>query len=306
METKIPLKDAVNFLENTCGVTEPLKKYSMDPVELLTEVSKAFLQTIPFQNLTLLSQNKQDRHVPTEEEIKLEVVNKRGGLCFTLNIFMHSILEAVGYDVDLTLACVVDQELAIGDHVIVLVKNMTADNSLHVVDVGFGFPSFEPVSLDFEDQANVKIYKHSFTTYKYIKESNKYFRLHQRFSGDVVSPGSSFEEPFQQKEWTRYYCFQNSPCKYGDEDVRRSAAAIYNWPSECHFQRMLRMVRWNDGKAIGIKGSTLLKENDHGKLEATEMTSTEEIKNRIMEYFPVYSESEIEAALRNLKLQKRK
>lgn len=107
----------------------------------------------------------------------------------------------------------------------------------------------------------------------------------------------------QEVNWVPFYSFQLVPCKYGDERVRNHAATIYNWPSVYHFHSVLRMVRWKDGKAIGIKGSTLLTENDHGKLEATELTSSEEIKKTILEHFPGrYLPDEIEDALRHVEL----
>lgn len=297
METKISKKEATDFLES-CGVMDPMKIYSTDKFKLLTEILKAFFEAVPFQSLTLLSKDKNDRRVPTEEEIKLDGLSKRGGICFTLNLFMHALLEAVGYDVDFTLGFAGDTEPA---HSVVLVKNLTGNNSLHVVDVGLGFPHFEPVALDFDHES--RVYHHSFHTFKYTKEANKFMRFHFHSKNDISGPYEPTPQVREAKgNWAMYYSFQHNPCNYGDDKVRNSAATIYNWPSNVHLHSVLRMVKWRNGKAIGIKGSTLLLENDLGKLDAFEMSSTDEIKKTIVEYFPGYSTDEIDLALQNADL----
>lgn len=307
MESKFSKEEAVNFLEITCGITEPLKEFSVNKIDLLPKILQAFLHIIPFQNLTLLSKNKQDRRVPTEDEIKQEVLSKRGGMCFTINAFLHALLEAIGYDVDFTIATVHEggevKPEDHGNHAVVLVRKLTAENSLHIADVGSGYPQFEPVSLDFEDESNKKIYNQSFNTYQYIKEDNKYNRLHLRSNPDTIGSSTSSHQvvsPNGSGDWVPYYTFQLVPCKYGDDLVRSQAATVYNWPSDYHFHRVLRMIRWKDGKAIAIKGYTLLLENDHGKLEASKLRTREEVKKKILEYFPGrYSSDEIETALKN-------
>lgn len=184
MESQLSKEEAKNFLEITCGVNDPFRKYSLDKKNLLPEILSAFLHTIPFQNLTLLSKNKEDRRAPTEKEIKQDVFSKRVGMCFTVNNFLHALLEAIGYDVDIAMAMVGGDESADhGNHIVVLVRNLSADSSIHVVDVGVGFPHFEPVLL--EEGSNIRIQKQSFNTHGYIKEDNKYKRLHLRSSGDV-------------------------------------------------------------------------------------------------------------------------
>ena len=65
----------------------------------LNELVKAFHNSVPFQNVTLLCEPEADRHVPTWEESKKSVMRGYGGLCYAQCVYMKFLLESLEYDV---------------------------------------------------------------------------------------------------------------------------------------------------------------------------------------------------------------
>lgn len=292
MDITLTTQEAFEFLSQKLKISRPAEKFASEPAPLLADICRSYLNHVPFQNITLLSQDKTSCHVPTGEEMKTDVLSGRGGLCFTLNCFLYALLKAVGYDVSMALAQVGTDEIA--SHVVVLIRNLVQVGSLHIVDVGFGYPHFEPVSLDFDKETPE--FRQSFNTFKYSKEGELYQRLHKA-SSEAPPPG------FIKKDgWVVMYTFQLTPATFGEMDY--NASPIYCWPSHSHFHQVLRLVKWFDNNAIAIKGSTLLREDDKHKFQSTELGSTEEAKHAILEYFPLFGQDEILAALKNIEYVK--
>ena len=96
-----------------------------------------------FPEHPLMSKPTHLRNKPTLEEIKEDVMSKRGGLCYTLNSFMKYLLEALGYKA-YHIACHIVRE---NDHILTVVEIQTVK---YLVDVGVGYPTFEAIPLNFE------------------------------------------------------------------------------------------------------------------------------------------------------------
>ena len=142
-------------------------KLSSDRVKFLDDLVKAYHSTIPFQNITLLSTPVEERHVPTWNDIKESVMGGYGGLCYTVSGFMKVLLTSLGYDAHFASAA-----FFFGypdNHVTVIVNNLTASGSLHLVDMS-GYPTFEAIPLNFVKESPV--YHHSFLRYKFVRHGS--------------------------------------------------------------------------------------------------------------------------------------
>ncbi|GGB95340.1 arylamine N-acetyltransferase [Marivita lacus] len=118
------------------------------PVTLggLTTITRAHLDRIPFENLTVFCGD-----VP---ELGLEALaakmlhNRRGGYCVEVNPLLCAALRGLGFDARLRMARVIWQRDVPGprSHCVCIV---TLDGVEHLVDVGFGGPGpIAPVALN--------------------------------------------------------------------------------------------------------------------------------------------------------------
>ena len=153
-------QEAEWFAIEVLKVPFTVERVKYDPISLLNELTRAFHATIPFQDISLLSMPAKERSMPTVEQIKEDVFAGRGGLCYTLNTFMKLFLEALGYAAH-HISCTV---VEIGDHIMTRVD---IEGNMFLVDVGCGYPTFEAVPVNFEDES--VLYKHSFLKYKFDK-----------------------------------------------------------------------------------------------------------------------------------------
>ena len=68
-------------------------------LEALTEITRAFSRTVPFQSISLLTASADERkYLPTFQKIVHDVHNRVGGCCYTLNVFMRELLQSLGLD----------------------------------------------------------------------------------------------------------------------------------------------------------------------------------------------------------------
>ena len=91
--------EALSFLSDVLRLCGGERKLREKKYNLLGEILRTFHEVVPFQSLTLVAEQFSDRHKPTLTEVVTEVRSGRGGLCYTLNIFMKYLLEALDYDV---------------------------------------------------------------------------------------------------------------------------------------------------------------------------------------------------------------
>lgn len=68
-------------------------------LQLLNQMCRAFLNTLPFHNLHLMAQPMSDRTIPSEEESIRACLTGEGGLCWTLNCFFFKLLQALKFKV---------------------------------------------------------------------------------------------------------------------------------------------------------------------------------------------------------------
>ena len=91
-------EEANEFVVDVLKLSNARERLERNRPDFLDDLIEAFYSSVPFQNVTLLSQPAEERRVPTWEDIKAAVNGGYGGLCYTLSAFMNAILTALGYD----------------------------------------------------------------------------------------------------------------------------------------------------------------------------------------------------------------
>lgn len=102
------------------------------------------------------------------------MLSGKGGLCYTLNVFIKYLLDALGYDVSFVSGAI----KAPNNHILVIIANLMKPGDRYLIDAGIGYPTFDPVPLDFEKESYT--YAHSFLEYKCIWEDGKVILCHKK------------------------------------------------------------------------------------------------------------------------------
>lgn len=118
---------------------------------------------------------------PSLAEIKNLVVDRVGGCCYVLNVFMRELLRGFGFSTYYA-RCAIH---GVDDcHIAIVVRGLLADTptSLHMVDVGCGYIMPKPISLTFDGDES-PVHTHGFLRIKFIRgPGGTLLRLHARTS----------------------------------------------------------------------------------------------------------------------------
>lgn len=160
--------------------------------ETLRLLQVAHLQTVPFENLSIQGG---EPIVLDDDALFAKIVGRRrGGFCYELNGLFAALLRALGFEVAMLSAQVVNANEKVGadfDHMTLMVT--LAERWL--VDVGFGDSFLEPLRLD-ERGAQVQGER----AYR-IDLDGEHLTLNQRSSAG---------------EWEKQYRFTLQPYQYAD------------------------------------------------------------------------------------------
>ncbi|XP_030837354.1 uncharacterized protein LOC115922523 [Strongylocentrotus purpuratus] len=145
-EVSMTTDEALIFLRDVLGMETTKDNIHKDRVAFLDEMTMAWLHHIPFQSIRAISVPHPERHLPSFAEIKKDLFSKMGGLCYDHSLGTLAILRALGFDVSLVTCDVSFQD----SHALVLVHNASSQGSIHMEDVGTGYPTFKAIPFDFE------------------------------------------------------------------------------------------------------------------------------------------------------------
>lgn len=285
-------KEAVQFVTEILGISVPSINLEEDCVTFLNMLIKATHSSVPFQNITLLGQTEADRHKPILKEIKAAMMGGFGGLCYSIGVFMTSLLQALGYEAYLSAGSIKNHP---GNHIIVIVENLTTPGSKHLVDAWCGWPTFEAIPLDFDVEST--IYSHSFLEFKFARKCDTITRLHRggHFT-QAILPGDS------SVQWRKIYEVDLTPRELSHFDQEMSD--IYTLPSSAvsPFLLSFRAIIFNNLKLVAIKDTTLILEKDNHQIVSTKFSSREEMISTMKTYFPQFNVEDITKALNTLHL----
>ncbi|XP_072179493.1 arylamine N-acetyltransferase-like [Diadema setosum] len=266
-----------------------------DPTGLLQEIVSSWHQHIPFQTITSIATPHEQRHVPMIDDIKRSIFTKVGGCCYENNVGCFMILRALGFNVVLVAS---DISLK-NDHVILVVENLTSQGSRHMVDVGIGgYPTFLPVTLDFKKASPE--YHDSYLRYKFVVDGDIIRRLHK---ADSDPAGAARFRDFVVDGWYPFTVIHhNAPVELSvfKESMNKIYTEVLPSPP---FLTSPRSTAFPNGRFLAINDTTLLQENDEGKVIKTYLKSRDELLAAYARFFPQIPKEMVEAALNDVNVK---
>ena len=216
---------------------------------------------------------------PSLEEIKHDALAKKGGLCYTINVFMKCLLEALGYNV-YYIAAIVNGAV---NHITIIVANVVTSGDCFLFDPGLGYPNFELIPLNFLTETEV--YSHSFVRYKFIREGEYVVRCHKSTEENddpIELPG------VLENGWKKIMYIDLTPreLKYFDGIINKIYRDIDSQVTPFHNSVRIAGYKEHSLMAVIIKDSTLLIENGTSRLEEIKLNSTEEMLKHVEEHYP--------------------
>ncbi|XP_072036931.1 arylamine N-acetyltransferase, pineal gland isozyme NAT-3-like [Amphiura filiformis] len=280
--TMLSETEALWFLKYILKVTSVQEKLINDKIALLDEIINIYRQKIPFQSITVISRTDKDQHLSTMDDIKAQMLSTHGGMCYDNNVFMKHLLEVLGFEVCLN-ACDIKMN-NVHDHVSVLVKNLVKTGDNYYVDVGTTDPFFQAISLDFDKESPV--YRCGFQVYKFVKEGEE-ISWWQKVNTQY-SPAPQNEKGIIIDGWKKFMTFTLEPREieyFRDHMIKHYVTQNPPMPGVT-FLQLMRAVAYPGQKLLAILGTSLLHENDEGKIEKTKIRSKEELEGLYAKYFP--------------------
>ena len=260
---------AVKFLTEVLDLPNPEQLLRGDRLEALSVIFESYLEHIPFQCLTLMAESPSNRRRPTIEESIAEVETGKGGLCYSINVFLKVLLDALGYSTYHTKGLC----MGVATHCIVVAKDVVVPGDKYLVDAGTGFPA-TITALDFEKESQV--YEDCFLKYKFVWEDGILKRSHLR------------GERQGECRWETFCTSDMVPKDLSDFEAGMSQ--VYTEPDRTPFHTSMRAIGFPNKKAVCICDMKLLKEDDSHKMQETKLSSKEEFLDTVRKYFPLLVE----------------
>lgn len=282
-------EEAFEFLADVLKIDDPREKLNKDRLLFLEELLQAYLARLPFQNVTLLSSSPEQRHVPTWKEIRANIMQGRGGLCYTMSVYMKFLLDALEYKTCF-LAC--SMRGFPDNHIATAVFDLTEKGSMHFVDPN-AYPNFTVIPLDFEEESPV--YEHSYLQFKFVKKGNVLLRLHRSTSHVTVLEDLSADQWFQVCEIN----LTPQELPYFEPSMN----TVFTVPGKnSPFLVQFRAAVFTGLKLVAFKDKIMLLEREDHTLEEMKMVSREEMIGKVLKYFPQFTEAEVAKAIDSVRL----
>ena len=262
-------------------------------LQVLNAVTKA-VSAMPFHNLHFLAAAPDDRQPPSAEEVKSIMLKGQGGLCFVKQPFVAHLLKALGYAVE-----VVPGAVSLpGDHVVIIVHDVEETGDRYLVEAGCGFPSCQAVRIDGGPDGFEHVFHESVLEFRYVQAPGESLIRREHRRGDPPRPvlADSLGREAEGDGWRRFLDVFY-PAISGTEQLVQGMRVVCTIPDASPFLTSLRAVRWVDSKMIAIKDSTLLQEEDDGKVAATELQDANGIREKLGLHFPEIETRHVDAAL---------
>lgn len=228
--------------------------------ETLRRLHLAHLLAAPFENLSI---HCQEPIVLTDEALFQKIVaRRRGGFCYELNGLFASLLRALGFQVVILSAEVMNERGEFGpefDHMIMMVT--LAERWL--VDVGFGDSFREPLLLERRvEQA----------------QGRRAYRIEEAGDGRLI-----LRERREGDEWRTQYRFSLAPRVYADY---AEMCRYHQTSPESHFtQRRICSLATADGRVTLSERRLIITRGD--ERQERELGSEEEYGEALRAHFGI-------------------
>uniref|UniRef100_A0A0B7B6P5 arylamine N-acetyltransferase n=1 Tax=Arion vulgaris TaxID=1028688 RepID=A0A0B7B6P5_9EUPU len=271
----IPISEVPNFSEKSVSAETKLS--------FLETLLRAFLAREPFQSIYLMSDEIINRRRPTWDEIKRDLLLGRGGLCYWQNAFMYALLTSLGLNAGMTYSTFNLNINSPDNHLIVLIHDLVAPESLHLVDAGIGYYIPHVVFLDFTKESQE--YTDSFLTYKFCKESENKFYMMKKVPADTpssISNGAENDETNQHYTWSWVHFFNPLISLKKLEPFFPCFDNIFTDITKLSAHTSPRAMCWPNGRFLALVNSKLIQENEDGKLTKTSIIEPIFIANPLL------------------------
>ncbi|KAJ8040601.1 hypothetical protein HOLleu_14941 [Holothuria leucospilota] len=276
--------EAITFLNDVLDISTSSLRSGEPSLDLLNLIIKRFQHVIPFQSVSCCAVPPNQRRLPSWSDIKHDLLEKRGGLCYVIHVFMKELLSAVGYDAFYASADWKDAD----DHIGLVVQDMTGLGSKHLVEVASAFPVFQAIPLDFETESPEYVF--SYLRQKFVRTTNgavSWYHEMPPFSGcKTTSDGN----------W--YKCltiYVNTP-----RDLSFFEPRLTKWftvEENNPFLRAPRAVKFDDGKLVAIKDKLLLEGSDRQVMKE-QISNLQQLLQKYNDLFPQFPRHLIEDAVK--------
>ena len=213
-------------------------------------------EVIPFQNIEMTT--KYFNNPLNGDDLKQNIFNGKGGICTTINPFMASVLNIIGFNVHLIACGLKGQDKR---HVAICLH---IGGINYFLDFGDAQPYFEAIELN--DLA--KEYHRSFRSFKIS-----------------ISGGDNYIIELKRENiWTPYFEFNLEPVNfsYFDQANRKFYSDIDYGP----FWKQIHFGLYVDKKLRAIRGNTFIIETGQGKFTETRVKNETQFRALLIQYFP--------------------
>lgn len=261
---------AVKFLTDVLGISDAEQLLKEDRLTLLSTIMEAYQAKIPFQSLSLMTEPLSNRRLPTIEESVADVEAGKGGLCYSVNVFLKILFDALDYTTYHTMATCMGLD---NNHIITIAKDVVVSGDRYIVDSGTGFHT-AVIPLNFETES--PIHDDCFLKYKYAWEEG----LLKRYNLRGERKGEGKWEVFCVSDMVPkdLSCFEAPMCQ------------VYTDPSKIPFHTSMRAIKFPNQKAVCICDMKLLVEDDKHTFQETKFSSEGEFLDAVKEHFPLLVE----------------
>lgn len=242
--------EADRFLDNL-GVSA----FGIEPgYDLLQQITEAVITQLPFHNIFLLTRPPAP---PTPNEIREDMLSKKGGPCGTMNTFLGALLRVKGFEVDLVSATIMEPDCHLG-------LLVSIDKDRYYLDAGDGKPYYEPMKIN--DTAVKKYPSHC-------------FRYHTDRDNLII------QYQIEPDQWNTTCTVHLVPRKFSFFET--SILKHYTDESYGPFSRNLRLVKYPGRKIIGFRNFTYLKEENQEYIRK-ELPDFESLRNMAELHFGIH------------------
>ena len=229
-------------------------------INALSQVVKAHLTNIPFENISKLYYKKNYglKTIP-DFELYIEGIlnNNFGGTCYSNNYYLNKLLNYLGYNVRLCGADMTNPDV----HIINIVS---IDKKDFLVDVGYAAPFLKPIPLDLDEE------------YKIALGTDEYFVL-----------------PKSENGYSELRMFRNGRLKHGytAKPYARSISEFEtvitdSFRDTSTFLNAILLVRFKSNSSIVIHNFSLIETKDiHSKI--TKLKSKADLAEKIITHFAI-------------------
>ena len=185
-------------------------------------------------------------------------------------------------------------------HISNIVRDVELKGQMHLVDVGYGDPTFTPIPLDFAKESPV--FQESYLTYKYVRQPNgKIMRLHAPLDGEEIATG--YKKWFDGW-WMRSEFQPDVGCDV-DFFVNCMTILYHGIASRYipYFRDVMYVLTYTDGKMVYFANHKYVLETGDGTLHTQVTTSLDELVAAYDRYLPMIPRDRVVACIENLNLK---